>query len=73
MDPAQRNQAVLILDHEELLLTLRIAIVGASVLLGNDDVGYRELVPHLQGSTGGLLPTKDPPSRKRCCRPLVQR
>lgn len=57
MDPAERHKAVLVLDHEELLLVLRVAIIGASVLLGDDDVGYRELIPHLQGSTGKPLPT----------------
>lgn len=53
MDPAQCNKAVLILDHEELLLILCVAVIGAPVLLGNDDVGYGELVPH-------QLTTEDP-------------
>lgn len=60
MDPAQCNKAVLILDHEELLLILCVAVIRTPVLLGNDDMGYGELVPHLQGSTGRLLPTRHP-------------
>lgn len=60
VDPAQRHQPVLVLDHEELLLILCVAIIGATVLLGHDDVGDGELIPHLQGSTGRLLPTGHP-------------
>lgn len=58
MDPAQSDEAVLVLDDEELLLVLRGAGIGASQLLGDDDVGDGELVPHLQGSgsTGGCYP-----------------
>lgn len=52
MDPAQSDEAVLVLDEEELLLVLRVAVVGAPVLLGDDDVGDCELVPH-------QLPTED--------------
>lgn len=78
VDPAQRHQAVLVLDHEELLFILRVAIIRAAVLLGHDDVGDGELVPHLQGSTGRLLPTGagrwvTAPSRSHCCPSLVRR
>lgn len=53
MDPAERNEAVLVLDQEEFLLVLCVAIIRASILLGNDDVGYGELIPH-------QLTTEDP-------------
>lgn len=72
MDPAECNKAMLILDQEKFLLILCVAIIRASILLGNDDVGYRELIPHLQGSTGRLLPSRHPPKRKHYCSPLVQ-
>lgn len=61
MDPAERNEAVLVLDQEEFLLVLCVAIIRASILLGNDDVGYGELIPYLQGSTGRLLPSRNAP------------
>lgn len=51
MDPAQRDETVLILDEEELLLILRVAVVRASVLLGNDDVCDCELIHHLEDKT----------------------
>lgn len=59
MDPAQGDEAVLVLDDEELLLVLCGAGIRASQLLGDDDVCDGELVLHLQGSgsTGGCNPT----------------
>lgn len=58
MDPAQGDEAMLVLDDKELLLALCGAGVGASQLLGDDDVRDGELVPHLQSSasTGGCDP-----------------
>lgn len=47
MDPSQGDEAELILDQEELLFVLRVAVVRAAVLLWDEDVGYRKLVPHL--------------------------
>lgn len=60
VDPAQGDEAMLVLDDEELLLVLCGAGVRASQLLGDDDVGDGELVPHLQGrgSTGGCKPPR---------------
>lgn len=67
MDPAQGDKAVLVLDEKELLLILCGARIRASQLLGDDDMGDGELVPHLQGrgSTGGC----NPPDRREFPKP----
>lgn len=48
VDPAQRQQPVLVLEAEELLHVLHVAVVWASGLLGNDHVGEDELVVGLE-------------------------
>lgn len=51
MDPAQGDEIILVLYEEELLLILRVAIVGAAALLGNDDVRHAECVSGLERQT----------------------
>lgn len=48
MYPAERQQVVLVLEAEQLLHILHVAVVGASRLLGNHHVGQQKLVVHLR-------------------------
>lgn len=48
MYPAEREQVVLVLEAEQLLDVLHVAVVGAGRLLGNNHVGQQELVVHLR-------------------------
>lgn len=48
MYPAERQQVVLVLEAEELLNVLHVAVVGAGRLLGNNHVGQQKLVVHLR-------------------------
>lgn len=58
MYPAEREQVVLVLEAEQLLNVLHVAVVGAGRLLGNNHVGQQKLVVHLRarehqsGTTG---------------------
>lgn len=51
MDPSQGDKAILILDQEELFFVLSVTIVRAPILLGDNDVGYCEFIPHLGEKT----------------------
>lgn len=46
--PAQRDEIVLVLNEEELLLVFRVAVVGPTTLLGHEDVGHGERIPGLE-------------------------
>lgn len=50
VDPAQRDEVVLVLDEEELLLVFRVAVVRPAALLRDDDVSHRERVSGLKHS-----------------------
>lgn len=46
MNPAQCDEALLILNEEKLFFVLRVAIIGPSTLLGDENVGDGKFIPH---------------------------
>lgn len=59
MDPAQRQQVMLILEAEQLLHVLHVAEIRAGGLFGDHDMSQRELVVRLRmrerrGLAGGI-------------------
>lgn len=48
MYPAERQQVVLVLEAEQLLHVLHVAVVGAGRLLGDNHVCQQKLVVHLR-------------------------
>lgn len=54
MYPAERQQVVLVLEAEQLLNILHVAVVGAGRLLGNNHVGQQKLVVHLRDARGSV-------------------
>lgn len=59
VDPAQRQQVMLILEAEQLLHVLHVAEIRAGGLFGDYDVSQRELVVRLRmrerrGLAGGI-------------------
>ncbi len=49
--PAERDEVVLVLHLEQLLLVLRVARVGSSALLREDEVRHAKRVLRLQRNT----------------------
>lgn len=47
MNPAQCDEALLILYEKKLFFVLRVAIIGPSTLLGDENVGDGKFIPHL--------------------------
>ena len=47
MNPAQCDEALLILYEEKLFFVLRVAIIRPSTLLGDENVGDGKFIPHL--------------------------
>lgn len=47
MNPAQCDETLLILHEEKLFFTLGVAIIRPSTLLGDENMGNGEFVPHL--------------------------
>lgn len=46
MNPAQCDEALLILYEEKLFFVLSVAIISSSSLLGDENMGDGELIPH---------------------------
>lgn len=46
MNPAQCDETLLILYEEKLFFILSVAIIRPSTLLGDENVGNGELIPH---------------------------
>lgn len=46
MNPAQRDETLLILYEEKLFFALGVAIIRPGTLLGDENVGNGEFIPH---------------------------